>query len=108
LEKNAKKQRFLAILAIFGQNAGKTRFLGLFSPKWAFSAILASRPRGFYINPSRRGPAVPAGGSPWGGGAPKLRGAEVPPLGAGALLAELVRGFRLTTTGKLTKNLSRV
>jgi len=61
LAKNAKKQRFLAILAFFGRNAGKTRFLGLFSPKWAFSAILASRRRGFYINPWR---ALPRGRGP--------------------------------------------
>jgi len=36
--------------------------LGLFAQKWAFWALLGPAARGFYINPSRRGPAVPRGG----------------------------------------------
>jgi len=84
---------------IFGQNTGKTRFLAVFGLKRPFSAFSASRAQGFYINPSRRGPAVPGGGSPGPGGALKLRGAEVPPLGVGALLAELGKGIYRTSAG---------
>jgi len=45
----------MAILRVF---TPKTGFLGFFGP---FGPPGPGLPQGFYINPSRRGPAVPAG-----------------------------------------------
>jgi len=58
--------------------------LGYFS---GFRPLRALLRQGFYINPSRRGPAVPAGGSPTPpGGRGTLRAPErqPPPLGVAA------------------------
>jgi len=62
----------MAKMAIFGQKAqfwafwAKKPDFGLFGGFGPFSGPLGDPrdpvPRGFYINPSRRGPAVPAGG----------------------------------------------
>jgi len=52
LPKNAEKCQILAIFAIFGQNAGKTRFFGLLGLKWPFSGLFGPGAQGFYINPS--------------------------------------------------------
>jgi len=78
LPKIVKKWLFLPIFSIFGQNAGKTRFLGLFGQKRAILAFFGLPTQGFYINPSRRGPAVPGGG-----GSPRRGVGGVPPPPSG-------------------------
>jgi len=49
-------------LAIFSENAGKTRFFGVLGLKRPFSALLGLLAQGFYINPS--GPLPQGRGSP--------------------------------------------
>jgi len=73
MAKNAEKCPFWAILAFFG----------VFGPSGASQTPPG---QGFYINPSRRGPAVPPGrgwdlAPPRRGGTPPEEGAGGPPLG---------------------------
>jgi len=77
----------MAKIGLFAGNTPKKGFFGLFGP---FGPPGPGPPQGFYINPSRRPPAVPAGvpgvppgrGSPQGGGgSPFLPKGGRPPLG---------------------------
>jgi len=65
----------LAKIAKIAVLAGET-------PKWPFWPLLATPREGFYINPSRRGPAVPAG-YPRPGGTPARRESSTGVDGAG-------------------------
>jgi len=67
--------------------------LGYFS---GFRPLRALLRQGFYINPSRRGPAVPAGGSPTPpgeGGGPSGSGSGSRPLWGSRLDMRLVKGM---------------
>jgi len=72
----------MAKIGLFAGNTPKKGFFGLFGP---FGPPGPGPPQGFYINPSRRPPAVPAGprGYPPGGGTPVPR---VPDPGPGPRL----------------------
>jgi len=76
----------MAIFGQKGQKRGKYRGNPVFRGFGPFWALLGPGRQGFYINPSRRGPAVPAGvpGYP-PGGEPHRGGGRIPLLLGGGL-----------------------
>jgi len=93
----------------FWPKSRKKAFFPGFTRKRPKRAFFGPLPRGFYINPSRRGPAVPAGvGSPEGGrrGTPSLLPGEPVAPGritgcSGPSLKRILRTATGTQTNKL-------
>jgi len=87
----------------------KTAFLAVFTRKRPFWAFLGP-PRGlFYINPSRRGPAVPAGGPgvPPGWGSPH-RGEGRIPSPSGRSLPQALAEARTRPVKRILDNVSAI
>jgi len=81
----------MAIFGHFWRKRPKKAFLRVLAHKRAFWPFLGPLAQGFYINPSRRGPAVPGGPGPWPRVPLPLQGAG----GAAALLWEVAGARRL-------------